>query len=553
MNPARRETVLNFIGLGLLALCFVLSLGRIAARYFRPEETGGKTSIRFAHWQLEGGIREAYDRIAADYMKLHPDVTVEQTPVPEQVYANWLRTQLVGGTAPEIIELDSARGGTSEVLSTYFQPVTPYLQAPNPYNRDNDLSRVSWKDTFIDGMSHAYNQELLEYYNVPGSMFTIRMFYNRPLWREVFGGETVPRTYEEMVADCRRAEAYRTASGQPIVALAGASSNAPFMIQRLFSSQTQRLFFSLARPGELYPSNEELALDFLAGRWSFDKTPAAQDGLELVRGVGQFLPAGFLQLKREDALFLFSQGRALMTVTGSWDSPSIHAEAPFEVGVFDVPLPAADDPHYGHNTVGVVSEAGAATGLPFGVTKQKSAAKLAQVIDFLRFLTCRESNRKFSELSGWLPAVVGVVPPAAVQPFLPRLDGYPAGFMMGVAQGDSGGGFGAETSRIVDTNMYRLFEVDGSPAAYAQAIAGPLRPAVVTDFSTIHRNQLDALTRQDTTQAAYRALGGGAGGKEEADGWAAKVNELDELQTQEEIAVAARRWKLGQIGVTMEK
>ena len=94
MNPAKREKILNLIGLALVLVCFGLSLGRIVARAFRQEDTRVVTTIRFAHWQLESGIREAFDQLAADYMKLHPDVRVEQMPVPENIYANWLRTQL---------------------------------------------------------------------------------------------------------------------------------------------------------------------------------------------------------------------------------------------------------------------------------------------------------------------------------------------------------------------------------------------------------------------------------------------------------------------------
>ena len=56
--------------------------------------------IRLAHWQLEPGVREAIDEIAADYMKLHPDVKVEQLPIPGKVWKQWLRTQLVGGALP---------------------------------------------------------------------------------------------------------------------------------------------------------------------------------------------------------------------------------------------------------------------------------------------------------------------------------------------------------------------------------------------------------------------------------------------------------------------
>ena len=162
MNESRREKVLNLIGLGLLALCFVLSLGHIFGRYLRPAEATGKTTIRFAHWQLESGLREAFDRISAAYMQLHPDVRVEQMPVPTQIWANWLRTQLIGGTAPELIEIEGYQGETNEMLANYFEPVTPCLGLPNPYNKDNDLAGVPWRDTFIDGLSHSYNQELLQ-------------------------------------------------------------------------------------------------------------------------------------------------------------------------------------------------------------------------------------------------------------------------------------------------------------------------------------------------------------------------------------------------------
>ena len=551
MNESRRERILNLIGLGLLALCFLLSLGRIFGRLAHREEAGGKMTIRFAHWQLESGLRDAYDRLAAGYMRLHPEVRVEQMPIPESVFPNWMRTQLIGGTAPELIEI--GKGDTNEILASYFEPVTAYLEQPNPYNRGNDLAQTPWRETFIDGLSQAYNQELLQYYTIPNSMFTVRMFYNRPLWRTVFGSENLPRTYEEMVACCQQTASYRTASGEPIVPIAGSQNNAPFLIERLFSSQTQRLFYSLARPGSLYPSGEELADDFLAGKWSF-RTPAVLDGLELARGVGKFLPTGFLQLKREDALFLFSQGRALMTITGSWDAPSIHSQAPFDVGVFDVPVPTAQDPHYGRNAVGRVSEAGTGTGLSFGMVKQTSRAKTALIIDFLHFLTSRESNQEFSEYSGWLPAVAGAEVRPEIRPFLPRMDGYPAGFSTGINQGDGGGSLGIETARVRDNHLYRLFDPDGGAQAYVTAIAPVERTAVINDLLKIQRDQLEVITRQDTTLAACGALAlhePAAG--QTGDRWSDKVSELNELQTQEESSRAVRRWRFRQLGLAMDR
>ena len=545
MNDSRREKILNLVGLGLVLLCFCLSLFRQVARFSRRETADGKMTLRFAHWQLESGLRDAFDRLAADYMRLHPDVRVEQLPIPESVYPNWLRTQLIGGTAPEMIEFGLVN--SNEILANYFVPLTPYLEHPNPYNKGNDLAETPWRETFVGALGHDYNQELLEYYSIPNTVNTIRMFYNRPLWRAVFGSEEVPRTYEELLACCQRAAAYRTASGEPILPIAGAQGNSPYLLQRLFSSQTQRLFYSLAPPGSLYPTHEQLALEYLAGQWSF-RDPAVLDGMELARSVGQFLPTGFLQLKREDALFTFTQGRALMTITGSWDAPSIHSQAPFEVGVFNPPVPTTRNPRYGHNVYGPVSESGGNTSLSFAVVRQPSAAKMARIIDFLHFMTSRDSNSKFSADSGWLPAVVGAAVQPAVRPFLPRTEGYPAGFGMGITQEGGTRSFGTETGRIRDASMYRLYEPDGGPSAYVDAMAENMRPAVISDLTKIHRDQLEAIERQDTTLEAWRVLGA-----DNAANGSEKFDELNELQTQEEMTVASRRWRLRQLGLTVDR
>ena len=549
MNESRRERIFNLIGLGLLALCFCLSLGRMFARIGHRDAHDGRMTIHFAHWQLESGIRGAFDRLAADYMRLHPDVRVEQIPVPESVYPNWLRTQLIGGTAPEIIELGLVND--NELLANYFDPVTPYLGQPNPYNNGNDLAAVPWRDTFVDGLSHSYNQELLEYYSIPNTMFTIRMFYNRPLWKAVFGSQAPPSTYEELMDCCQRAAAYRMPDGGSILPIAGSQNNAPWLVQGFFSNQTQLLCYSLAPPGSLLPTNEQLGLAYLAGRWSFH-TPAMHDGLELAGSIGQFLPAGFLQLRREDALFAFSQGRALMTVTGSWDAPSIRSQAPFEVGVFNVPVPTSQNPRYGHNVMGTVSEAGANTSLTLGMVKQLSATKTARLIDFLHFLSSREANRQFSADSGWLPVVVGVEVKPEVRPFLPRLEGYPAGIAMGVNQSDGPGSLGVETARVRDASMYQLFETDGGPAAFADAMDGAERPAVISDLTKIHQDQLEAIRRQDTTIASRDAVDR-SDAKGDVARWSEKVSELDELQTQEEMAVASRRWQLRRTGVSVDR
>ena len=54
-----KERILNGIGIGLLAVCFVVAVGRVLWPTERGSTGRDVVTIRIAHWQLEGGVREA--------------------------------------------------------------------------------------------------------------------------------------------------------------------------------------------------------------------------------------------------------------------------------------------------------------------------------------------------------------------------------------------------------------------------------------------------------------------------------------------------------------
>ena len=103
--------------------------------------------IRLAHRQLEGGVREALDALAREHEKGNPGVRIKQIPIPERIYSNWLLTQLVGGTAPNIIQI--GMGSTDERLARYFLPLTDLAKAPNPHNAGADLDGVTHFQEFL--------------------------------------------------------------------------------------------------------------------------------------------------------------------------------------------------------------------------------------------------------------------------------------------------------------------------------------------------------------------------------------------------------------------
>jgi len=487
---------LNTIGIVVLLGFFAVASVRVLLRT-RADHDGSKVTLRFAHNQLQPGIREAFDEIAADYMKLHPGVRVEQIAVPQRAWEAWLRTQLVGETAPDVIEIATAN---DELLARYFEPLTPWIDSPNPYNASGPLAGVPWRTTFLDGLTNppSYNPSLMEFYGVPTSITTIRLACNTVLLREITGSDRLPATYEEFMALCQATVAYAQRTRQTLSPISGSADSASQILIRLFASQTQRLGLKLDPFATLNISVRESAPAYLRGTWSLHD-PAVQDGLGLWRDMGAYIQPGFLQLKRDDAQFYFSQGHALFIGVSSRDLEGVSAESPFPVVITDIPLPSHAHPRYGRNVLGTVSEASKPLDGCFGLTR--SSRHKDQALDFMRFLTGEQSARKFARIGNRLPAISGIPVNPAVAGFLPMMTGATNGF--GIHFGGYGG---SNTRRLYDDNLHLLFAPDGGVAAFTAALEARYRETLIEDVThMIKINRLNLL-RTDTTHAAYRHL-----------------------------------------------
>jgi ABC-type sugar transport system, periplasmic component len=526
----KREKIFNTIGLTLLAACFLFSLARVVRRGEAAADgtVDGRAVVRFAHWQLEGGLREAMDRLARDYEAVNPNVRVEQIAVPERTYKQWVRTQLIGGTAPEIVQL--GQGADDELLARFIMPISEWVDKPNPYNAGTDLENTPWRETFVDNMEAGWNYRpnLAEYYGASMSMFTVRIFYNRDLWRRLLGDTPVPKTYDEFIEICERVRSASETTGRVVLPIAGSRENGSMLAFRLFSTQTQRLVRELDREHTLRPENIDVALAFLRGEWSVDSR-GYHDGLAIMRETGLHMQPGFIQLRRDDAAFYFLQERAMMIATGSWDAPSFRAQADFEIGVFAIPAPSRDHPRYGANVLGQVSEANTGTGLSFGIVQGAARSDLA--LDFLHFATSRANNETFAQVSGWLPSVVGVNPTELIEPFVPVADGYLGGFDPTLSM------LGANTLLTVQRSLNRLVDRAGSVASFTEIMREQLPDALREDLGRYERSTLLNVQRQDVILAAL-AMHGGAAMLSNQTG---KLSEMLEAQNRAE---SRREWVL---------
>ena len=331
----KKASWVNYIGLLILVICYIGALWNVF-QVKKDELIFGKKVIRIAHWQLELGVVDALDKMAKMYEKENPDVKIIQLPVPEKAYAQWTVTQLIGRTAPDLIELGMF--DVKSYLGRFFVPITAEVCAPNPYNADNpELKDVPWKETFTDGLQNCYYPELLDYYAVGLSQFTVRLFYNKTLFMEILGTDKAPKNLAELIESCDKIQAYTKRRNEEVKAYN--RKNSPkkdtIVIYPISSSKYQVKLFRYRYASVLtadrcleldmnydgYTSQPERLSAMLTGDLLFEDEKY-KVGLEVVKSLSNYFNPGFMSTGREDAGFAFVQGRAAMITSGSWDAGS---------------------------------------------------------------------------------------------------------------------------------------------------------------------------------------------------------------------------------------
>ncbi|NQT91786.1 MAG: carbohydrate ABC transporter substrate-binding protein [Lentisphaerae bacterium] len=402
----------------------------VAIAMYRAAETEPDTILlRIGHWQLEASVREALNRMASDYSAYRrdrglPAVKIVQDAIPEMIYAQWLTTQLMGGTAPDMIEV--GLGGLPyhlwvQYYNRYFIALTPYVNRPNEHNAGTALEGVPLRSTFKDGMRNSYIEEMQTYVSIPLSQFGIRIFYNRDLLRKLTGAAEPPSEYRAFLAACEKIRAHKDERGQPYVPIAGSR----YHLWMWISPMVDPLTYSVKDVADFnrdgFVDNAEQFAAFMTGRLSFSH-PAIVAHYRMFRELTDHFQAGYTGLARDEAVFLFAQQRSVFMTTGTWDARSLleQAEGTFEVGVMDYPIPAADDPYYGDLIRGPNYER-IAGGFPFAITRSCKHPEIA--LDFLLYMASQGKNEELNEIIGWIPSVRGADIPSFLEGFEPHLDG----------------------------------------------------------------------------------------------------------------------------------
>jgi len=495
VNPKVRQ---NF-GIGVIAMAYLAAVAWVFLRD-APEALDNKTTITLTHWQIESNIREAVQAQLDRYEELNPDIRVEQIAVPGNVYQMWLRTRLAGGMATDIVEFGTWLPGMKDIIPRYFQPITKWVDQPNPYNEGTALEGMAWRKTIRDEMrgSQGFHPDLNHYYSATLCMVSMRMFYNKARLKEVTGYDKPPADYREFLAMSEKIVEVSRETGVPMVPIAGGKDNAAWVMNWMFGRLMMPLMYDLDRDYKMKVLFHDTAFGYLDGKWSFD-SPDVRAGMQLIRDIGELMRPGFLQLARDDATQQFVRGEALMIGTGTWDAPSVRELAPFEVGVAMMPFPTADDPDYGRFVIGPLGDGKVNTGFSLYVNKTTPNVDLA--IDLLQFMTSVEGNRLFSEVAGWYPATRTVESNDPEPDFAPFFEGYATG-------GGLTNPAGPDARRLWDTNVYRLFGPNGSVEKMADALRDIFPEAIKTDMANELKQAIQQLRRLEPAIVAQMALDG---------------------------------------------
>ncbi|WFB35581.1 extracellular solute-binding protein [Kiritimatiellota bacterium B12222] len=513
---------INLLGLAVLLVCYVGAIWNVV-KAKRQEERADV--IRIVHWQLELGVRDGLqamiDKFEIYKAEQGQAVEVVQIPIPERAYNQYVTTQLIGGTAPDMIQIGFF---PMEYLGRYFYPLSNEIQKPNPFiaERIVELSQKEslteaeeaeseyldilvdkpWMDTFRDGLRGQFRPDFQEYFGVGFSTFTVRMYYNKNLFKKVLGHDRAPSSFEELIDFSNQIVAYGEKENITLLPIASSKYQARVFRYLYLGEITSDLAREYDMDYNGVADGSEKLMAMLRG----DLTPWNEQyaaSIDVVQELADFFPRGFMSMGREDSGFAFVQGEAGMITSGSWDAMSYlkkiqdqPEESRFEVGIFDLPPISKTHPKYGAFADGRRSEAAAGTGFGFGITRFTRNFDLC--VEFLQFSTTPQHNTELNEIAKWIPVVHGSVPSGFLKNFEPNSVGYSGDASFAVMTG-------GKVTLLEDQVYWPLISGDSTFETYANDLWNKLPPEAATDYKRMYQGSTESIPNRQARRTAYLA------------------------------------------------
>jgi multiple sugar transport system substrate-binding protein len=247
------------------------------------------TTVTFSSWV---GSDPTMKKMAADFHKLHPNITIQFQNVSADNASQKLTTQIAGGNPPDVAYIDAS--GTSDFASRGAL-----------VNLDDYISRSSIvkPDDYVDAFKTfvTYDGHL---WGLPIDGESTGLFYRKDLFKQA-GIAAPPKTWDEFQADVEKlTDPAKKQYGYEVFAPEAAYYWYPWLYQA---------------GGDLLSADGK---DIL-----FD-SPEAQKAANFYVNLAKYSPKDYLNSNSYDGRVAFAQGQVAMYMAGSWLAGTLHSENP---------------------------------------------------------------------------------------------------------------------------------------------------------------------------------------------------------------------------------
>jgi len=483
------ERLRNVIGMIIAGLTIVVSFWYITSRNIQAV-TSDRIELRIGHAHLYSGMREGFAAIIESYERLHPNVKITQVPIPPRTYPAWVRIQLIGGNAIDVLSTWDVK---ADDIRHYFLPLSPFLDEPNPYNAGTSLEGMAWHDTFFDGLNSVRQPSDLndgEIYSISLQRVSTLLFINLDLLREITGSDTtLPRDIEDLRYLAAQVRAYNQRTGKRIIPIASSRDYARNAFSRIAPSLTQKLILN-------HSPNRNLRMDgfdrlILDGTFNYSQTPALRHSLELMSELAQMFTPGFPQFEVQDSVAAYAQKRSLMIMAGSWDYGTLVASSDFETRALPIPLPSPSDSRYGEFTLGPSAELQFPDGT-LGIVKSSKHREVA--LDFIRYLSSQPIATQFAEMSQRLPSIVDAPVSKDLEQLRTDDKGEIPGFRVDTW-------FGANAQTFINRHIHEVTGLRPDIPHFAATLDAELAPYIRQDLAAQLKHLKRSIRDLDTALA----------------------------------------------------
>ncbi len=263
-----------------------------------------KVTLTLGSWRVDDV--EAVNKVLAAFKAKNPNIDIKFNPTNPPDYNAVLRTQLTGGTGPDLMYLRSFKISADLYKDGFLAPITemPKLKA-----------------NFTEGNLSPWTNDKGVIYGLPFMAVSHGIYYNADIFKKY--KIKVPATWEELMAAAKKLKA------AGVIPFSNGSKDQWDMNEIVFMN---------------------LLPDFIGGRasrleYETGKVPFNDQKMvaafQAIKDIAPYLPAGQEGVSYYDSQQLFLLGKAAMFFGGSWDVAMFEKAAPgFNWSIMATPAPS---------------------------------------------------------------------------------------------------------------------------------------------------------------------------------------------------------------------